>query len=211
MLEDGHNGDSVILSDGRWWMLGGFKNEETGYDDTSELYTEGEGWAPGPTLPMGNMYNCAANLGDNFTLIAGGANSAAKNKTWLYDWGALEYQEVMDLDLPAQNHACIALDDKNVMLAGGYSYSGGHGTLNTVSVFNLDTLAWTPVNPLPQPLQYHALVRDGADVLALGGISGGGRIYRYKVGSGWSLEDKKMTFDAYSFPALLVTRAMLGC
>ena len=209
--EDGHDGDSVMLPDGRWWIIGGFNDENDYYDDTTELYTEGQGWAPGPTLPMINTYNCAANLGENFTLIAGGASPDTKNKTWLYDWGKLEYQEVMDLDIPAQNHACIALDDENVMMAGGYSYSAGHGTLNTVSVFNLGTLAWTPVNPLPQPLQHHEMVRDGPDVLALGGISGGGRIYRYKVGSGWSLENKMMTFDAYNFPALLVTRDMLGC
>ena len=210
LLKEGADSDSVILDDGRWWIIGGFNgNNDYLYDDSTEMLTDGS-WLPGPTLPMAMAAHCAAPLGHKYTLMAGGYHGIGRNKTWLYDWQNEEFMEVMNLPLPSEHHSCVALDEENVMMAGGYSYSAGHGTLNSVSIFNIDTLAWTPVQPLPEPNRDLTLVRDGADVLAIGGFSNG-TIYRYQTGSGWKKEKKTLAFRIYDFPAFAVTRTMIGC
>ena len=121
----------------------------------------------------------------------------------------------MGLAHPKIYHDCLALDDRNVMVTGGYTYADG--SFDTAEIFNLDTRTWTKVEPMPYSNHYHMMVKEEDDVLVLGGIVPGwdgvgpGQILRYNKDQGWSVDQKQTQFQAAKYSAFVVTRDMLGC
>merc|ERR1711936_1271062 len=176
----------VTLSDGRWWtvsgLLGGW------FDKSTEIFADGV-WLPGPDLPFGWVVGCGAQVGPNITLLVGGYDDVIygtpnyTNRAWMYDWETSLYEEIMPLSEARNAMACIAVDDRTLMVTGGYTSQ--HGSFDTVEVFNMDTRSWTIWDPLPTPVKKHTMVRDGDEVLLLGGFEGGldeqgsGKIYRF--------------------------------
>jgi len=213
MLRDRSESASVVLPDGRWWILGGFG--ANGPLDSTEIFADGF-WLPGPKLPAKWSSGCNVQLGD-FTLLAGGV--PITNRTWLFDWNTTEFIEVRGLSAPRDDLSCIALDDKTVMATGGYSYS--HGGFDTVEIFNLESRTWTLGDPLPETVQNHRMVKDpnpeSEDILMLGGIRSGwdgvgpGLVYRYNADNGWTLDEMKLKWETERFPALIVKDYMMGC
>ena len=216
MLAERSEARSITLPDGRWWMIAG---DSFLVDDprvtTTEILEEGS-WVPGPILPGNWNHGCAAQLGESVTLLAGGRwDHEISNKTWLYHWDTGVFEEVMGLAHPKINLDCVALDDRNVMVTGGFTYADG--PFNFVEIFNLDTRTWTKVDPMPEPIHNHRMVKENDDVLVLGGTSPGwdetgpGQIFRYNKDQGWTVDQKQTQFKTYKFSAMVVTRDMLGC
>ena len=217
MLVERSEAKSITLPDGRWWMIGGDSFlVDSPQGTTTEILEDGS-WVPGPILPGNWSGGCAAQLGEDVTLLAGGRwNFEISNKTWLYHWDTGVFEEVMGLAHPKIYHDCLALDDRNVMVTGGYTY--GDGYFDTVEIFNLDSRTWSMADPLPEPNDDHRMVKEKEDVLVLGGTGAGwdglpgpGQIFRYNKDQGWSVDQKQTQFKSYKYSAMVVTRDMLGC
>ena len=80
----------------------------------------------------------------------------------------------------------ITILDQATVAVGGFLYTfGGVSTSILASAYKFDSATWTPIAPLPAPLEFPTAVTDGTNIYILGGASSAGTpqtsLFRYNV------------------------------
>lgn len=110
---------------------------------TSEYFDEEtNSFLEGPALPEELMWHCAARL-DEAIYITGGVMSES---TFIkYDWDSQTWTQMPDLPNGHSEHGCEIIDTSNgkeLWLVGGIH-------LDSVDIFNFDSMTWSTGIPLP--------------------------------------------------------------
>ncbi len=144
--------------------IGAVFSAGTGPDQTNTAVAVG--------LQVARSAACAANLKDGSVLITGGhgANGTLGSAEVFSAKGGSK--AVGPMANPRENHACAALADGRVVVAGGTTLGGG--TTNSAEIFDPATGAWKPAGPMTVPRSGAAAVGiSNGRVLIAGGESNG--------------------------------------
>src|SRR3989454_689215 len=115
---------------------------------------------------------CAANLKDGSVLITGGHGSNGVLATTEVFSAKSGSKDASPMSNARESHACVALPDGRVLVAGGATTGGG--ATNSAEVFNPATGKWTPAAAMLTARSGAAAVKlaDGRALIA-GGDSNG--------------------------------------
>ena len=149
--------------DGKLFVLSGQPDKQLcqSYDPATDSWT-----AHDPLPDMNFWYGAVLAANNTMYRFGGGGYMTPTDAAHVYDaandnWNALP-------DVPATVHALAGanIDDSLICLAGGYF---NFAELDNVWLYHLNTQQYEVMDPLPVPRAYHALVRAGGCLYAVGG------------------------------------------
>ncbi len=218
---------SVMVPLHGWWVLGGFDEIEFGVHVTTEMYNQdSEGWSYGPNLPEPLYGLCAVQVDDGRTVIVGGNSDddeVALRRTYVYDWTVDDdtFEELPSMTLGREAPACGVYNytgGSYVVVAGGIVDEFGSETSTTELLFLEDggsaPTAWTEAPDLPFAVTGATMLRDGDDLILVGGDDNPNVVRFVGPDSGWEIVEglELVRGDRLFAPALAVPDAALnGC
>lgn len=130
-----------------------------------------------PDFPGGPSINVAvAAAGERLWVFGGGSwdvtagrlrNSA---ESWCYDPATRAWRALAPLPAAGRGIAALALDDRHVLLAGGFvDHPDGARVTDACAIYDTTTDRYTPAPSLPVAVMLTALVRLDGHIYALGG------------------------------------------
>lgn len=183
----------TVLDDGRVLAVGGTGPEGAGGagggqtlrpQDSAEVYDPSTGtWQSVGSMGAARFEHTATRLGDGRVLIAGGLGGdgdelTALSSAELYDPAADTFLGTNPMADGRANHTAVALNDGQVLVAGGGGGERGDASLATAEVFQARQGSWEQVGALAGPRRGATATRlvDGR-VLVVGGelVQGGTR------------------------------------
>jgi len=127
------------------WVTGGYDGKQ--HLDTTEIWSNGRS-KPHVRLPSTLQDHCLTPLNTTHVLLTGG------EKDWSAIADAFIYSEedgfiqIEDMKTPRNGHACYAIDDNTVLVAGG-SYDKN---ANSTEILDLTSLTWSPGPAFPDQI-----------------------------------------------------------
>ena len=164
-LPEGLERFGLAAADGRIWAAGGY-SAESGREPVADMWSydpQADLWQS--ETPMPAARSAFAMVAYNNRLYAVGGTQEPGG-IFVFD---IETREWAALEAPAElrrRDAGIALVDGEIWVAGGIV---DRRAVTRVDIYNIDARAWRRGPDLPEARAGHALVYDGARVLALGG------------------------------------------
>ena len=164
------------------------------YINPSLLYSPTAGWTDSQPIPVPTMAHCQVTSGDT-TFIIGGVQDQGNWGPQLGKTGATyrsinegPWEEVMPLQKPRQDHACVEWNKKIIAIGG---VDKNNDLLSSIESYDTLTNKWTSLTPLPKPmLSMQAVVYKGS-LYVLGGMSQRGwnkEVYQLRPGGrAWEL------------------------
>ena len=174
---------SVVMPDGRFWVLGGAGESEA--LQTTEFVTISEtgisSVTQGPLMPEPLMSHSAAWVTPTQVLVVGGFSTLISDYTpqaAVYDFTLEQWIKRSWMNPgPRIDASCLNVGiggQRRVLLAGGWL----HRALTDTALFAKDSFHWTFLNgpapgsdPLPGPLRSSAMIERNQVVYMLGGVA----------------------------------------
>ena len=147
----------------RWWATGG-RNID-GITATTEFMDESGSWEMGFDLPAKTFGHCMVNIDKDHVFMTGGYHleSSAFRSSYIFQEGSNSPRQVENMLYPRFAHSCAILENKNVIVAGGFN-STRFMHKNT-EIFSFETGRWTEGPDLPYGKQ------NGAVMTTIDGIT----------------------------------------
>ena len=172
---------SVVLPDGRVWVLGGAGS--TNVLKTTELIEASEGEITkiraGPDMPQPLMGHCAAVVDSSKVIVLGGFSSAINDynpKGFMYDFGSQEWVSKSWMSPGARmDSSCLNVKfggKRKVIFAGGWNNVAQQDTAYLTDDFHWNFLTGSPdsPDPLPFPLRSSVLIERNSLPYLVGGV-----------------------------------------
>jgi hypothetical protein len=177
---------SVVLPDGRVWVLGGVGSAKV-LQTTEIIETDETGIAKiyqGADLPEPLIGHCAAVLSTAQVMVIGGYSTVQNDYSataFVYDFGANQWSQNVGAGA-RMDASCLNVNFgglQTVLVAGGWN----NLALSDTAVYNATDSKWiflngtgslstgSPSSPLPAPLRSSALIERSQSSILLGGVS----------------------------------------
>ncbi len=183
---------SAQLPDGRMFVAMGSSgaiSEDTWIYDPAE-----DDWFEGSYAPSGWWFSSAAAMPNGTVYVFGGMRAGMPDPE--YNVKVLVYETATDTwrtgptnPLPTYLGAAAALDDRRILIAGGYL----DGTKSNCYIFDTETERFSEAAKLPRPRAAGSVVVSGGSVFFIGGLDeppvNEDEVYRYDIAMGtWGLQ-----------------------
>jgi N-acetylneuraminic acid mutarotase len=206
---------ATLLPDGAVLVAGGF-NDPILSMTNSDLYNPdpfgADGtWTNAGALNTARELQTATLLPNGLVLIAGGLETLSGEGITLpyaelYNPATMEWTDTGSMNKDRMSHTATMLSDGLVLVAGGYSYSGG--ALTSAELYNPATGTWTSTGSMNTARTYHTatLLPNGLTLVAGGwnssGVTTSAELYDPATGT-WSGTGSLNTARAWHTATLL--------
>lgn len=155
-----------MMADDRWWIVGGHNGEEL--LQTTEIRTDSGSLPYKDSLVLRESHHLVRVSPSEFVLVGG---SNVQRNLFLFDTETEKWNRLPDIpvynDFFQAGFVQYPNGTRQLVVAGGLHTSFSYG-------LDLDTLQWTTLPLLPQPISLGASVPYGDSFLIVGGFIQGG-------------------------------------
>ena len=168
---------SVVNIPSGIFIIGGNDYETSEATDTTWFLPTGStNWEKGPTLPgqiSGVQRHCSVAIGeDSFLILGGSFEYSAENSIIGFDIVKNRWDRLWGkLNIARMDHACVNLENRKIIVAGGYADSCGD--MDSTEVIDIAAKTVRKVGPLPEKRSKLGMAIFGSEenkmVLVFGG------------------------------------------
>ena len=160
---------SVQLPNGSVFVSMGFDVDGFTYQAESWLFDPATGdWTARADSPYKAVFTSGAYLNGRVYVFGGYTSASVQvDSVLIYDLEADTWSVTQDLPDPLQGMACAAVDDRNILVAGGDQDSSWG--FDECYLFNIDTEVFTPVDSLPEGRCSGSMVLSDGKAYYIGG------------------------------------------
>ena len=166
---------TAAILHGELYLAGGCEDTDLHVCNTSVWHRNHTGtWAKVSDLPDGAVAMSASVELHNQLYVFGGCSPQApsgvrnRNEALRYDPQTNHWTALHPVPLAARGMTAVTLNDREVLLAGGYTDSAS-GFSDAAFIYDTVTDRYTPATPLPLPAMGMEMVSHGGSIWALGG------------------------------------------
>jgi len=159
------------LADGRWLVTGGmgegWPGNPSGWLNSTQIYSDGEGWSEHVPLPVGHVSHCQVTVGTETFVIGGLYRGSVRGSVYVLNqnnWSLLDHQ----LITPRYDQMCAVYGGR-IYVIGGVDSSLDNTAKVEIYDPSKPNLGWSVGPMLPTPLgDGHAVIHDNV-LYVLGG------------------------------------------
>ena len=200
------NPASVLLPDGRFFVVGGCDRSGSPVYASAEIYNPlTELWSSAGSMANTRWEHQATLLLDGRILVSGGYNNTSYlTACEIYNPATNSWKTVASMNTLRANHTATLLQNGKVLVTGGYNGS----TLNSAELYNPVANTWTTVSysMVSYRFVHEAILLQNGNVLLVGGQSDGVTVLStceiYNASTGQFASTGSMTTTRGQFPLL---------